>query len=461
MDRQTAQQIFKKQKDYFFQGHTQTYEFRLQQLERLESLIRDNSDRICQALYQDLRKSATEALISEVAVTLDELHLAKKNLKSWMTPTACKTPLTLLPARSRIHYDPLGSVLIIGPWNYPFQLVISPLVGAIAAGNCAVVKPSELTPKTAQLVEDLISKHFPLEFIRVQQGGIPETTALLGVPFDHIFFTGSTPVGRIVMQAAADNLTPVTLELGGKSPAIVCQDADLALAARRLVWGKFYNAGQTCVAPDYLYVHKDVADSLHSQLVVQIKEQFGENPQHSPDLTRIVNQKNVERLQKMLDPQKISHGGRTDLADLYIEPTLMRSVTWDDLVMKEEIFGPIFPILTFENLDMVFTNLQNQPKPLSAYLFTEDNDNQQRFLNELSFGGGCINDVIVHLGNSNLPFGGVGHSGTGRYHGHHSFLTFSHQKSVMVRYKWFDLSARYAPYSEKNLKLLKRLFGLT
>ncbi len=448
------------QKFFFNQGHTRPYKFRYQMLQKLEGLIRDNSVQIGQALYKDLKKPEQEALVSEIAVTLEEITLAKKHLKSWMAPVSRKSPLTLMPAKSRIYYEPLGTVLIIGPWNYPFQLVISPLIGAIAAGNCATIKPSELTPATAQLVDDLIAATFPSEYLSVIQGGVPETTELLKLQFDHIFFTGSTPVGHIVMQAAAKNLVPVTLELGGKSPTIVCDDANLDLAARRIVWGKFYNAGQTCVAPDFVYVHQSVVDQFHQKLVKAITEQFGEAPKQSPDLARIVNLKNLERLQRMLDPKKISYGGEVAADDLYIAPTLMRQVDWQDRVMSEEIFGPILPILTYQSIDEVYKTLQEQPKPLSAYLFSESLSERDRFLKQLSFGGGCINDVVVHVGNPYLPFGGVGDSGIGNYHGQSSFLLFSHSKSVMHRYKWFDFSVRYAPYSKKKLRFLKKIFGL-
>ena len=394
-----------------------------------------------------------------MAVTLEEITLAQKNIKKWLTPTIFKTPLTLMPARSQIHYEPLGATLIIAPWNYPFQLLMSPLIGSIAAGNCAVVKPSELAAHTSQLIHDLLSQSFAQDYIKVVTGGVTETTALLQLPFDHIFFTGSTTVGKIVMQAAAQNLVPVTLELGGKSPTIVCEDADLDLAARRIVWGKFYNAGQTCVAPDYLYVHESVAAALIDKIQTEIKKQFGDDPQKSEDLACIINVKNVQRLSQLLDASKVIYGGEIDVDALYVAPTLLTGVTWHDPIMREEIFGPILPILTYSQLDQAFEAIRSQPKPLSAYLFSQSRATQKKFTEELSFGGGCINDVVIHVGNPYLPFGGVGASGMGAYHGEHSFKTFSHAKSVMTRYSVLDLSARYAPYTAKKLNFLKRLFG--
>lgn len=445
---------------YHESGKTKSLQSRLEALNRLEQLIRENTEQICQALFEDLRKPKQEALISEVAVTIEEIAVARKNLKKWMRPKAVKTPLALWPAKSRVFSEPLGVVLVIGPWNYPFQLVFAPIVGAIAAGNCAMIKPSELTPKTSQLIEGLVKKYFSPQFIRVVQGGIPETTALLNLKFDHIFFTGSTPVGKIVMQAAAKNLVPVTLELGGKSPVIVCEDADLDLAARRIVWGKFYNAGQTCVAPDYLYVHESVAEELTEKIKTNIRSQFGDQVSESPDFARIVNSRNTERLAALIDKDKVVLGGRYDVQSHYFEPTLMKDVSWDDGVMGEEIFGPILSMLTYKEMGHLFAMIRSKPKPLAAYFFSSSKEKQRAFVTDLSFGGGCINDVVVHLGNPFLPFGGVGDSGMGHYHGEDSFKTFSHSKSVMVRYGVMDFSARYAPYSDWKLKLFRLLFRI-
>lgn len=441
-------------------GRTKSLSSRLNALSTLEIMIRENMDQICQALAADMHKPKQEALFSEIAVTLEEIKVAQKSLSCWMRPKARKTPLALWPAKSRIVYEPRGVVLIIGPWNYPFQLLFAPLVGAIAAGNSAILKPSELAPQTSQLIKTLVAKYFPANFLHVVLGGIPETTGLLNLKFDHIFFTGSTSVGKVIMQAAAKNLVSVTLELGGKSPVIVCQDADLDLAARRIVWGKFYNAGQTCVAPDYLYVHASIAEQFIEKLKVHIRVQFGARPRESHDFARITNTRNTERLAKLLNKNKVTFGGEADIQANYIEPTLMKDVSWQDDIMSEEIFGPILPILTFTELNELFAVIQAKPKPLAAYFFSKSSEKQKSFVDRLSFGGACINDVVVHLGNPYLAFGGVGDSGMGNYHGEDSFKTFSHAKSVMYRYGLFDLSARYAPYSEKKIKFLRRLFRM-
>lgn len=443
---------------HFRSGRTKPYEARLAALEKLEQMIRRSTDRICRALFEDLGKPEPESLLSEIAITLEEIAVAKNNLHRWMRPRARPAPLSLRPSRNRVHVEPLGTVLIIGPWNYPFQLLFAPLVGALAAGNCAVLKPSELTPKTSRLVAELIAAHFPANFVRVVEGGVPETTALLTLKFDHIFFTGSTAVGKIVMQAAAKHLVPVTLELGGKSPVIVCEDADLDLAARRIVWGKFYNAGQTCVAPDYLYVHESVAEAFIEKFKTNLRAQFGERPKESADFGRIVNHKNAQRLAGLLGAGEVVIGGEVDVDAKYVAPTLITGVSWTDRVMGEEIFGPLLPVLTYRDLGGVFEAIGSRPKPLAAYIFSRSREKQDLFVSELSFGGACINDVVVHLGNPFLPFGGVGDSGMGRYHGEDSFKTFSHSKSVMVRYGFFDFSARYPPSTAGKLRLLRRLF---
>jgi len=458
----TNQEVFQKTltslQKYFFAGKIKSYEARITALYQLERMVRENIDAIQDALYQDLKKPAQETFLSEVAFVLEEIAVAKKNLKKWMKPQNRRTSIPLWPARSKIYSEPLGIILIIGPWNYPFQLIFAPLVGAIAAGNCSVLKPSELTPHTAQLIEALVSKYFSSEFVKVINGGVSETTALLNLKFDHIFFTGSTSVGKIVMQAAAKNLIPVTLELGGKSPVIVTERADIDLSARRIVWGKFFNAGQTCVAPDYLYAHERVADVLTEKMKVRIKDYFGESPQQSQSFARIINRKNCERLATLVDSKKVRVGGTIDLNANYIEPTIVADVDWNDPIMSEEIFGPVLPVLIYENLDELFQILKSKPKPLSAYLFSESSQEQSKFIDHLSFGGGCINDVLVHLGTPHLPFGGVGASGFGNYHGANSFKTFSHEKSVMKRFNVLDVSLRYPPYTDKKLNFLRKFF---
>lgn len=446
------------QRTFFGTGATLPYEFRMQQLELLERLFTENTDALCTALYQDLRKPKQESLIAEIALVLEEVRIARKKLKGWIKPRKQGTPLALWPARSRTYFEPMGCVLIVGPWNYPVQLAFAPLVGALAAGCCAILKPSELAPHCSALFSQLVAKYFKPEVLTVFEGAIPETTALLEINFDYIFFTGSTPVGRVVMQAAAKNLTPVTLELGGKSPAIVAEDADLDLAARRIVWGKFYNAGQTCVAPDYLYVHEQVREAFLAKLHVAIDEQFGTDPQKSESYARIINSRNLQRLIALIDPEKIHQGGKSDEKDLYLQPTLLTGVAWSDPVMKEEIFGPVLPVFGYSNLAEVFGTINSHPKPLAAYFFSHSTDKQDQFIQSIAFGGGCINDVLLHLGNPNLPFGGVGGSGMGSYHGEKSFLTFSHAKSVMLRGGFLDVSARYAPYTEAKTKFMRRIF---
>ncbi len=450
----------KSLRDFFNSRQTRSLKFRLSQLDQFEKLIRENQDQICEALYKDLRKPKHEAMIGEIAVLIKEIQLSRKKLKKWMKPKNASTPLAFLPAKSRLYYEPLGLVLVIGPWNYPFQLLLAPLVGAMAAGNCVVLKPSEHSPNTSKLVAELMKKYFSEDYICVIEGAVEETTELLSHKFDHIFFTGSTSVGRIIMQAAAKNLTPVTLELGGKSPVIVCEDADLDLAARRIVWGKFYNSGQTCVAPDYLYVHRSISEKFFEKVRFNIEAQFGSDPKQSLSYSRIVNARNFHRLQKLLDQKKLRIGGASDLEDLYIQPTVLGEVTWDDPVMKEEIFGPILPWMTYENFDDLLTLIGSKEKPLAAYIFSRNKKSQADFVEKLSFGGGCINDLMVQFGNPYLPFGGVGESGMGHCHGEYSFKTFSHSKSLMLRTGWLDHPARYAPYSEKKLNLLKRLFSL-
>ncbi len=448
------------QKKYFASQATKSCDFRLTQLQKLEAAIVRYHEEILAVLHADLKKPPMEAFTSEIAFALEELKLTQKKLASWMKPQSVKTPIHLQPGSSEIHREPLGVVLILCPWNYPFMLVIGPLIGAIAAGNCAIVKPSELAPATAKLISKLIGEIFNAEYVAVVEGGVEETTELLKLKFDHIFFTGSTPVGRVVMKAAAETLTPVTLELGGKSPTIVTEHADLDLAAKRIAWGKFLNAGQTCVAPDYLYVHESVMTPFTEKLKAQLSAFYTDDAKTSDSYARIINEKNFDRLTKLLDTAKVSAGGTSDRNTLYIAPTLVENVSWQDSIMQSEIFGPLLPILPYKNLGDAFVEIQKQPKPLAAYLFSQNDEEVERFLSELSFGGGCINDILMHLANPHLPFGGVGASGTGSYHGERSFLTFSHEKSIVRKSKWLDFAFRYPPYQAKHMKWIKRAFGL-
>jgi len=453
-----VQSSIAKQRDFFATGKTKNYDFRLAQLKKLLDLIQGNDQLILDAVHADLRKPAIEAYGSEVLVTLSEIKYAIKHLQKWMKPQKVGTPINLFPSSSYIYTEPLGVVLIVAPWNYPFALTIQPLVGAIAAGNCAILKPSEHTPHTSAAIAKLINENFDPSFIIAIEGGIETNQALLAEKFDHIFFTGGTAIGRIVMEAAAKHLTPVTLELGGKSPCIVDGECDLDVAAKRIIWGKFYNAGQTCVAPDYLLVQQKIKPVLIEKLVGCVKTSFGDNPQQSPDLGRIVTDRQFDRLVGLLDEGKILIGGNTDKSDRFISPTLIDGVSPSAKIMEEEIFGPILPILEYDQISDAIAFVNAQSKPLALYLFSNNKQNQQKILQEVSFGGGCFNDTIMHLGNPELPFGGVGDSGMGGYHGKATFDTFSHRKSVLKNSFRFDLKWRYPPYT-MNLDTLKKFIN--
>lgn len=438
-------------------GRLAEFQSRKRMLESLRKGLRAFTPRLQEALKADLGKSAHEAYASEIGIVEHEVELALRNLQRWMRPRRVRTPLYLWPGRSEIHTEPLGVVLIIGPWNYPLQLSLSPLVGALAAGNTAVVKPSELAANTSRVIKEMIAAVLPPDVVAVVEGGVGPTTELLGQRFDHIFFTGSGRVGQIVYQAAARHLTPVTLELGGKSPVFVLSDADLDLAARRITWGKFLNAGQTCVAPDYVFADEAIAPQLVEKIKNEIQHHFGPDPKASADYGRIINAANFDRLHKMIDPRKLYCGGRGERETLYLEPTVQRG-DWTDAAMSEEIFGPVLPVLTFRGFDQALEEVAGRDKPLAAYFFSASMEAQEQFLKKLSFGGGCINDVVVHLANSRLPFGGVGPSGLGQYHGHSSYLCFSHSKSVVRKSRWFDLDLRYPPYTARKTARLRSLF---
>ncbi|MDX2231991.1 MAG: aldehyde dehydrogenase [Leptolyngbyaceae cyanobacterium bins.349] len=440
-------EILQAQRAFFATGVTKPVEFRLEQLNRLKAAILARQDAIVQAAKADLGRPEYEGYF-EIGV-LAELNYVLKQLKSWVKPRKVGLPVTQLPGAAWVQPEPLGVVLIIGPWNYPFQLVISPLLGAIAAGNCAILKPSELAPATSSVVAQLIKDTFDPKHIAAIEGGAETAQALLTQKFDHIFFTGGTRVGQIVMEAAAKQLTPVTLELGGKSPCIVDRDIQLDITAKRIVWGKFVNAGQTCIAPDYLLVQEDLKPALLTALQQTIQEFFGDDPAQSPDLGRIVNDRQFDRLTQLLKGADIAVGGHSDRATRYIAPTILTHVTWDSPIMQEEIFGPILPILTYRQIDEAIAQINARPKPLALYLFSRDRALQDRVLTATSSGGVCLNDVFLQVAIWGLPFGGVGHSGIGAYHGKTSFDTFSHQKSVLKKPFWLDLDWRYAPYAKK------------
>lgn len=450
--------ILEEHKEFFHKGATKTLQFRLEQLRKLKDGIQRYEKRIIKALYEDLGKSEFEAYVTEVGFVLDSINNTMKNLKKWMKPEKVKTPFTLWPAKSFIMKEPYGTVLIIGPYNYPFQLLIEPLIGVIATGNCAVLKPSENTPHITGVVNELISELFDTSYIRVIEGEKEVTSTLIHAPFDYIFFTGSVQVGKIVMEAAAKNLVPVTLELGGKSPAIVDKTANIEVAAKRIVWGKLLNTGQTCIAPDYIMVHSDVKEELISKMKETIVNYYGENSMQSKDYGRIVNERQFDRLASIIeqDKENVIFGGTSVKEDLYIEPTLLEAKSWSDAAMQDEIFGPILPILEYDQLEEAIQTINKRPKPLALYLFTEDKQCEEEVLSRLSFGGGCINDAIFHSANSHLPFGGVGNAGIGAYHGKYSFDLFSHHKSIVKKSTKIDVSFVFPPYSDKKMNFIRK-----
>lgn len=450
--------IFKKQKEFFESGKTINVDYRIKNLKKLNDIIKKNEDKILSELKKDLGKSNFEGYVTEVGILYDDINFHIKNVKKWSSEEKRKSPIVYYPSKSYIYKEPYGVTLIIGPFNYPFQLVIAPLIGAISAGNTAIIKPSENSRNIALLLEKLINENFPEEYLRVVNplGGKETVSLLLDKPFDYIFFTGSVRVGKLVMQKAAQHLTPVTLELGGKSPCIVDSDAKLKLAAKRIVWGKFLNAGQTCVAPDYLCVHKSVKDELLKLIINEIRIQFGENVRNSEDYPRIVNKSSLERLSGYLNDGKIYYGGNIDEDNLYMEPTLIIKPDLNSPLMSDEIFGPILPILVYEDLDNVIKFINNREKPLALYYFSESKKKIKYVLTSTTSGGVTINDTIIHVANPNLPFGGVGNSGVGKYHGKESFETFTHNKSVMKRGTFIEFNIRFAPYKNK-LNLVKRI----
>lgn len=444
-----------QQRAFFALGQTKPVEFRLAQLAKLKQAIIDRQSDIVAAVKADLGRPEFEAYFEIAAIS--EINLAIKKLTSWMKPKRVKSTLENFPSSAWIQPDPLGVVLIIGPWNYPFQLMILPLVGAIAAGNCAILKPSEHAPHTAKVVADLIADTFDPSYINVFAGDASVSQQLLAEKFDHIFFTGGTAIGRIVMAAAAKHLTPVTLELGGKSPCIVDADINLDHAAKRIAWGKFINAGQTCIAPDYLLIDQTIKAAFLEKLTAAIHELFGDDPSQSRDFSRIINQRQFDRLTALLNSGTTLVGGETDSRTRYIAPTLLDNLTWDSPVMQDEIFGPILPVLTYDQFDQALAQINARPKPLALYLFSRDRAKQQQVLTQTSSGGVCLNDTVLHVGVPDLPFGGVGQSGMGSYHGRATFDTFSHYKSVLKKTFWFDLDWRYAPYKPSKLAQIKKL----
>ncbi|MDP3850633.1 MAG: aldehyde dehydrogenase family protein [Luteolibacter sp.] len=448
--------IIARQRAFFQSGATRSTDFRLTQLRNLNNLLESNDAELLAALHADLGKSAHEAYTSEIAFVLGEIRHAIRHLPSWVKPESRKSPLIAWPAKSIVRREPFGVALIIGPWNYPLQLLLSPLVGAIAAGNCAILKPSEMAPHTAGLLDRLIRSTFPEEFITSIQGGRETAEALLGEKFDTIFFTGSTRTGRAVMAAAARHLTPVTLELGGKCPCIVGEDAPVDLTARRIVWGKFMNAGQTCVAPDHVWAHQRIVPALVEAMRRTLVEFYGSSPKDSPNYGRIINTAHLERLTSYLKDGKITCGGECDPAALYLAPTILTRPRLDSPVMTDEIFGPILPVIGFSDIGEVLQTLRERPKPLAVYLFARDRALRERVLAGTESGGVCINDTMLQILGADLPFGGVGDSGMGACHGRAGFECFSHQRTIMTRALATDPGFRYPP-PRTPLDTLKRI----
>ena len=448
--------LFDRQRNFFDSGRTKDIAFRKEKLETLHAILGENEKKVLDALGHDLSKSAYEGYMTEFGIILEEIRFVKKHVSKWARPRRVRTHLFQFPASSYIYPEPYGISLIISPWNYPFQLVLGPLIGSIAAGNCSIVKPSEYAPHTAGVIGEIIGEHFDPDYIAVVEGDAQVSSALLDQPFDYIFFTGSQAIARIILAAAARHLTPVTLELGGKSPCIVDRGVGLDSTARRIVSGKFINAGQTCIAPDYLLVHRSVKAELLIRIQDHIRRFYGEDPQQSPDYPRIINARHFKRLAAFLTNGRIISGGHTDPEDLYIAPTLIDDIAWNDPIMQDEIFGPLLPVIGYDDLSEAISQARTLPRPLALYFFSNNRQRKERILKEISFGGGCINDTLLQFASPYLPFGGVGSSGMGSYHGKASFDSFSHQKSILKKHLGLDIPLRYPPFKNK-LELLKKL----
>ncbi len=447
--------IVNNQKLYFSKEKTRDISFRKKQLEKLYKSIKQHENEILIALKSDLNKSAFEAYETEIGMVYEELKFMLKNIKNFSKPRRIKTPLMHFPSKSYQYQDPYGCVLIMSPWNYPFQLTLVPLIGAIAAGNCAVVKPSNYAKETSRVILKILSE-FPQEYIAVVEGGRDVNNALLEEKFDYIFFTGSPLVGKLVMEKAAQHLTPMTLELGGKSPCIIDKTAKIDLAAKRVAWGKLLNSGQTCVAPDYIIVHESIKNEFINALKKYIEVFYGKNPEKNPEYPKIINKIHFDRLSELINNSENVYGGKTNSETYQIAPAIIDNCQWDSLVMKDEIFGPILPIISYNDFDEIIKQINSRPKPLALYCFTESKTIENKILKSVLYGGGCINDTVLHLANPYLSFGGVGESGLGKYHGKESFYTFSHTKSVLKRGTSSDINLRYAPYKD-NLKHIKKI----
>jgi aldehyde dehydrogenase (NAD+) len=451
------QNVLLKQKHFYETQVTKDIKFRKKQLRKLYSIIKMNEAEILNSLYSDFHKPAFEGYATEVGLTLNEIRQHIGKIKNWASSKRAGGNILDFIASARIYPEPRGQVLIISPWNYPFQLLMTPLAGAISAGNTIIVKPSENAPATSALIKKMISENFNEEYIYCVEGGQAETTELLKQKFDFIFFTGSEKVGQIVMKAAAENLCPLCLELGGKSPCIIDKTAAIDLTSKRIVWGKFINAGQTCVAPDYILVHKDVSSELKKGLAKYIKLFYGEDPQKSSDFARIINLNHFKRISDFIDPEKVYYGGKTDEKELYISPTVLENISISDKIMQEEIFGPVLPVIEYSETSEIREIIKCHPKPLSFYVFSKDKAFRKKMINEIEAGNGNLNDTVMQFANKNIPFGGKGKSGTGAYHGKYSFDCFSHFKAVNRKSLLIDLPFRYPPYNATKLRLIKWL----
>jgi len=453
------QKLYKEQHLFFKSNQTKKCDFRIDQLKKVKSIFQANEKLLFEAIHKDFGKSQFDTYTSELSLFYHEIDHIIANLKRWSKPKRRSSRLVNFPAKSYIIPEPLGVTLVIGAWNYPYQLSLVPAITSLGAGNTVILKPSELPANTSAIMAKLINENFSSEYFHVIEGGVDKTTELLSYRYDKIFFTGSTTVGKIIYQAAAKQLSPVTLELGGKSPAFIFADCDLKVTAKRLVWAKFFNAGQTCVAPDYILVEKFIEEEFLKALKKEIKARYTSQYTDSENYTQIINLKNFDRLIGLIDKGKVYCGGNTDRENRFISPTILQNITFEDEVMKEEIFGPILPILSFENLDATIKLVKEKPSPLSLYVYSKNKKTIQKILHEVPFGGGCINDSLMHLTENKLPFGGVGLSGIGSYHGKFGFDAFSHFKSILHKPFWLEFDLKYAPYSIKKQKIIKWLIG--
>ncbi len=455
----TMNQLIESQRNYFREGHTRSLKTRKNTLRKLHNLLLENEALLVEAIHKDFKKSRLVTVENELSLPYGEINVTIRKLGKWSRSKRNKTNLSNFPASSRTIPIPYGVTLVIGPWNYPYMLSLIPAISSLAAGNTVVLKPSEVTAHSSAAMANIINSNFPRELFYVQEGGVAETTALLEQKFDKIFFTGSTRVGKIVMKAAAEHLTPVTLELGGKNPVIVMPDCNLKRTAQRLVWGKLHNNGNACVSPDHVYVHEDIKDALIEEIKKNLIRVAGPDPRESPLLPRMVNEKNFDRVLCLIESGNVVVGGSSDRKDLYIEPTILDGVTQEDPIMQEEVFGPVLPILTYTNLNSLLDILKAQPAPLALYIFTRNIRKARKIMSEVPSGGGMINEVVMHFINMNAPFGGVGESGMGNYHGKAGFEAFSHFKSVMSKPTWFELFLKYPPHYKINLRIYRSLLG--